>query len=183
MRLAAACNTQREHPAAAFQIDCAGAPNHAPELSEQMHDKVFDTPDAVEAAYVKAFQSGDLEAMMEVWADQEDIVCTHPIAGPQQQGRKAVLEGWLGVFAREIDIQVLLVRVRRIRLGDTAVHCGEEHLVRTSDRALRGINNYTNVFTRTAEGWRLVAHHASPGPSAGAPEEPSLPSDPGSHLH
>lgn len=152
-----------------------------------MSDKVFDTPDAVEAAYVEAFQSGDPEAMMEVWADREDIVCTHPVAGPQQQGKKAVLEGWLSVFAREIDIQVLLVRVRRIRLGDTAVHCGEEHLVRTSDRALRGINNYTNVFTRTAKGWRLVAHHASPGRAVGTAGEPSappsVPPDPGSHLH
>lgn len=148
-----------------------------------MSETVFDTPDAAEVAYLRAFQSADLEAMMEVWADDEDIVCTHPIPGPQQQGKRAVLEGWLTVFARELDVQVSLLNVRKIVLGDVAIHCGEEHVTRASDQTLRGINNFTNLFRRTANGWRLIAHHASPGPSASRRRDSPPPEVPGSHLH
>lgn len=148
-----------------------------------MSTTVFSTPDAAEAAYIEAFQSGDLEAMMGVWAEDEDIVCTHPVAGAQQQGRNAVFEGWLSVFARELDVRVSLLKVRRMALGELAVHCGEEHVYRASDGSLRGINNFTNVYKRCGKGWRMIVHHASPGP-ASRPSPGMPPSDrPRGPLH
>lgn len=151
-----------------------------------MNSPVFDSPEAVEEAYVRAFQAADLDAMMDLWADEEDIVCTHPIAGRQQQGRAAVLEGWIMVFARALDVELRLAGVRRMRVGELAIHCGEEHLLRLEDGSVRGINNFTNVYKRTAQGWKMILHHASPGPKQSQPaarpgETP--PELPGSHLH
>ena len=37
----------------------------------------------------------------------------------------------------------------------------------------------TNVYLKSAQGWRLVAHHASPG----AAEAPEAAAEPGSTLH
>ncbi len=146
----------------------------------------YDTPEAVEQAYVRAFQGADLDAMMALWADEEDIVCTHPIAARQQQGKAAVLEGWINVFARALDVELRLAGVRRMRVGDLAVHCGEEHLLRLDDGSVRGINNFTNIYKRTPAGWRMILHHASPGPKqpppAAAPPAPP-PGLSGGHLH
>jgi hypothetical protein len=39
----------------------------------------------------------------------------------------------------------------------------------------------TNVYLRTAAGWRMVAHHASPAPGTAETEE--APADPPKFLH
>ena len=40
--------------------------------------KGFPTAQDAEAAFYEAFETGDLEAMMNVWAEDEEIVCVHP---------------------------------------------------------------------------------------------------------
>ena len=53
-----------------------------------MKRALFSTPQEVETAFYEAFEKGDLEAMMSVWADDDDIVCVHPggqrLAGAEQ---------------------------------------------------------------------------------------------------
>ena len=39
------------------------------------------TPEDAETAFYAAFERGDLQAMMTVWAEDETIVCVHPL-GP-----------------------------------------------------------------------------------------------------
>ena len=47
-----------------------------------MKRSTFPTPQDAEAAFYEALERADLEAMMEVWAEDEEIVCVHP-AGPR----------------------------------------------------------------------------------------------------
>lgn len=122
------------------------------------------TPEEAELAYYEAFQAADLEAMMAVWSEANDIVCMHPLGGRQYHGNAQVLDAWLGVFAQELDIVITLVPVSRFRSGELAVHIGQEHIRRAEDTQVRGIVNVTNVFRQEGGGWKMVAHHASPGP-------------------
>src|SRR5690606_41598015 len=39
---------------------------------------IFSTADAVEEAFYDAMQRADLEAMMSLWADDEEVMCVHP---------------------------------------------------------------------------------------------------------
>lgn len=124
---------------------------------------MFDTPDAVEAAYYRAFETSDLDAMMALWAESEDVVCMHPVGGAQQRGYRNVIEGWMGVFSRELNVRIRLHNVVRIQSDDIAVHSGQEHVERL-DGGEGGVVNVTNVYRRTENGWKMVLHHASEGP-------------------
>ena len=63
-----------------------------------MKRTLFTTPQDAEAAFYEAFEKGDLEAMMAVWADDDDIVCVHP-GGRAWPGVEQVRESWRQIFA------------------------------------------------------------------------------------
>lgn len=134
----------------------------------------FQTPDEAEQAYYRALEESDLDAMMNVWAEDEDVVCVHPARGVQLQGPKAVLEGWINVFSREFDAHITLQNVRRMQSGDLAIHIGQEAIVRRSDPSAHGVINFTNVYRRTDHGWKMIAHHASSGPEVDRSREQSI---------
>lgn len=133
----------------------------------------FDTPDAAEAAYYAAFEAADLDAMLEVWAEADHVVCAHPVGGHLLRGHAAVIEGWVHVFARELDMKITLSDLTRTVSGDLAIHSGIENIVRRGDPGVSGRVVFTNVYQRTAQGWKMILHHASPGarePAVEAPE-------------
>lgn len=129
-----------------------------------MTETVFHTPDEAEAAYYAAFEAADLDAMMNVWAEDEAIVCVHPVGGHHLRGQGHVLEGWVHVFSRELDMKITLSDVVKTVTGDLAVHSGLENIVRAGDPSVSGVVVFTNVYRRYADGWKMVLHHASPGP-------------------
>ena len=63
-----------------------------------MKRTLYTTPQDAEAAFYEAFEKGDLDAMMGVWADDDDIVCVHP-GGPRLAGAEQVREAWRQIFA------------------------------------------------------------------------------------
>ena len=67
----------------------------------------YSTPDKAEAAFYEAFQRGDLHAMMDVWSDDEGIVCIHPGA-PRLQGQEQVREGWRQILENSTGLQFVL---------------------------------------------------------------------------
>ena len=54
-----------------------------------------------------ADERGDLEAMMEVWAEDEEIVCVHP-GGPRIAGFEQVRESWAKILASGQRLKVRL---------------------------------------------------------------------------
>ena len=56
------------------------------------HKPLYTTPQDAEAAFYDALERADLEAMMGVWAEDEEIVCVLP-GGPRLAGYSAVREG------------------------------------------------------------------------------------------
>ena len=124
----------------------------------------FETPEDAEDAFYRAFQNRDANAMMEVWAQDENIVCIHP-SGSRLEGRTVIARRWQNIFEHSPELEFTISDVLRTRTEDMAVHIMHEHI--RVDKAERHQPPViaTNVYRRTADGWRMVLHHGSPGPA------------------
>jgi ketosteroid isomerase-like protein len=120
------------------------------------------TPDELEAQFYDALRRGDIDALMGVWADDDEIVCVHP-GGPRVVGPAAIRAGFEAIFANG-PIPVHPEQVHRLdALSGTVHHLLEKIEVPTDEGPRTAWVMATNVYLQTAQGWRLVAHHASPG--------------------
>jgi uncharacterized protein (TIGR02246 family) len=120
------------------------------------------SPDDIELQFYEALQAGDIEALMAVWADDDDIVCVHP-GGPRVVGALAIRTAFEGIFSNG-TVNAHAEKVRRFNGPACAVHSVLEHIrVMTDEGVHSAWVIATNVYVQTARGWRLAAHHASPG--------------------
>ena len=120
------------------------------------------SPDDIEAQFYDALQQADLERLMAVWADDDEIVCVHP-GGPRVIGPAAIRASFEAIFANG-NVPVAPEQVHRLQTLSSAVHhLAERVAVVTPDGARTAWVLATNVYLKTEQGWRMVAHHASPG--------------------
>lgn len=126
--------------------------------------------DEIEAAFYEALQSADIEKLMACWADEDEIVCVHP-GGPRLVGLGAIRSAFEAMFSNG-SIRAWPEAVRKIDALASSVHSVRERIeVLTHEGPLQAFVMATNVYHKTAQGWRLVAHHASPGSQN---EEPDI---------
>ncbi len=130
-----------------------------------MNTVAFATARAAEAAFYAAFEKADLDAMMAVWADDDDIVCVHP-GGMRLAGIAQVRESWRQLFANGPSLRFELHQLRALGGATTAVHSVYEQIAVAGDSQLRHPVVAANLYMRTAHGWRLYLHHASPAPAS-----------------
>jgi hypothetical protein len=122
--------------------------------------------DDIEASFYEAMQTGDLEKLMGCWADEDDIVCVHP-GGPRLVGGVAIRAAFEALFANG-TINAKPEHVCKVESLTSAMHNVVERIgVLTHEGAQQALVLATNVYQRTPQGWRMVAHHASPGNAAG----------------
>ena len=120
------------------------------------------SPDEIEQQFYEALQRGDIERLMAVWSDDEDITCVHP-GGPRVVGAGAIRAVFDSMFANG-TINARPEKVRRLQTHSCAVHSVLEQVrVMTAEGPQSAWVVATNVYVKGAQGWRLVAHHASPG--------------------
>lgn len=120
------------------------------------------SPDEIEQQFYEALQRGDIERLMAVWSDDEDISCVHP-GGPRVVGAGAIRAAFDAMFANG-TIDARPEKVRRLQTHSCAVHSVLEQVrVMTEEGPQSAWVIATNVYVKGAQGWRLVAHHASPG--------------------
>jgi uncharacterized protein (TIGR02246 family) len=124
---------------------------------------VFPTPQDCEAAFYDAFESGDLEAMMSVWAEDEDVVCVHP-SGPRLVGVDQVRESWRQIFASGQQLRFHIKDSQILRGMLLSIHSVLEHIIVSGEPRPRGPVIATNIYVLTDRGWRMLAHHASLAP-------------------
>jgi ketosteroid isomerase-like protein len=125
----------------------------------------YPTPQDAEAAFYEALERADLDSMMQVWADDEEIVCVHP-GGPRISGYEKVRESWAQIFGSGQRLKVQVTDPVYVQGMMVSVHSLQENIaVEGEDRGAHPVVA-TNIYLRTAGGWRLVAHHASPAPEA-----------------
>src|SRR5215510_1430267 len=120
------------------------------------------SPDDVEAQFYEALRDADIHKLMALWSDDDDIVCVHP-GGPRAIGAQAIRQSFEAIFERG-GIPVQPQQVRRTHTLDAAVHNVVETVaIRGAEGTRHAYVVATNVYLKTGLGWRLVAHHASPG--------------------
>ena len=118
--------------------------------------------DDVEAAFYDALQNGDIDKLMTCWADEDEIVCIHP-GGPRIVGGIAIRATFEAMFSNG-SIRAWPERVRRTQGAASAVHNVLERVeVLGPEGPTMAWVIATNVYHKTTQGWKLVAHHASPG--------------------
>jgi uncharacterized protein (TIGR02246 family) len=128
-----------------------------------MSGKIFPTAQDAENAFYEALERGDLEGMMAVWAEDEEIVCVHP-AGERLSGQDEVRESWARIFAAGPRARVSVSQQVAISAMMLAVHSVHENFAVEGDPRPTAPILATNVYLRTAAGWRMIVHHASPVP-------------------
>jgi ketosteroid isomerase-like protein len=120
------------------------------------------SPDEVEAQFYEALQSGNIERLMAVWSDDDEIVCVHP-GGPRVIGAAAIRAAFEAIFAGG-GIPVQPEQVHRVQqIGSALHHLVERIEVATDSGPQSAWVLATNFYVKTTLGWRLAAHHASPG--------------------
>jgi uncharacterized protein (TIGR02246 family) len=144
-----------------------------------MSGRIFPTAQDAENAFYEALERGDLEAMMAVWAEDEDIICVHP-GGPRLCGQDQVRESWTRIFAGGPSPRLAISHQVAVAAMMIAVHSVHENFILPGEPQPRPPILATNVYLRTAAGWRMIVHHASPVP--GQPEAPP-PEAPPKFLH
>ena len=117
--------------------------------------------DDTETQFYEALQRGDIERLMAVWSDDDDIACVHP-SGARHLGSAAVRAGFEAIFSKG-PMLAQPERVRRVVSLSSAVHSVLERVqLAGADGTETVWMVSTNVYVKTAQGWRMVAHHASP---------------------
>ncbi len=136
------------------------------------------SPDDIELELYEAMRRGDIERLMAVWSDDDEICCVHP-GGGRLVGVGAIRASFEAMFGNgTIDAEPH--RVRRLEAHSSAVHSVLERIrVATPEGELFAWVVATNVYLKSAQGWRLVAHHASPGSA----DDPQDNAEPASTLH
>ena len=104
----------------------------------------------------------DIDKLMACWADEDDIVCVHP-GGPRVVGAVAIRATFEAMFNNG-SVQAFPERIHKVQSLASAVHHLVERVeVITPQGARQAYVIATNVYHKTPQGWRMVAHHASPG--------------------
>ena len=128
-----------------------------------MKKTLFATPQDAEAAFYEAFMKLDLEAMMSVWADDDEVYCIHP-QGPRVTGVAQVRESWRRIFTAGQTLRFQVRQQHVFQAMMVSVHSVYEQIAVGEETQPRHCILATNIYARTDRGWRMMAHHASPCP-------------------
>ncbi|TMQ13659.1 MAG: DUF4440 domain-containing protein [Candidatus Rokuibacteriota bacterium] len=124
---------------------------------------VSDDGEVVEAnaSFYRAFETLDIAEMDRVWAHGEHVQCVHP-GWPLLSGWDAVRTSWETIFTNTAEMRFTVSDVHAV-VGDEVawVTCTENILSEVAGRVSVTAILATNLFERSAGGWRLVHHHAS----------------------
>lgn len=124
--------------------------------------KLLENPADVEAAFYRAVERADLNALMALWADEEEIVCIHPET-PRLVGYAAIRASWEAIFARG-GVSIRSVQTHITQNLMTAVHSMVEEV--NDGGKVQQIMHIlaTHVYMKTPLGWRIVLRHVSTAP-------------------
>jgi len=120
------------------------------------------TPVEAQSTFYDAFTRGDLEAMMTVWAADEDIVCVHP-GGAPVIGARSVRQSWQQILGAEEKLNISASVLEQWIGDEIATFVVTEHLFLPSQN-VHVETLATNVFRKVNSIWKMVLHHGSPKP-------------------
>jgi len=112
-------------------------------------------------SFYRAFETLKIEAMEEVWAKDADIQCGHP-GWRILRGWGPVMESWKRIFENTPAVQFTLTDVKIEVSGELAWVTQYENLASSIEgQTFSAAILTTNMFQKTADGWRMILHHGS----------------------
>ncbi len=117
------------------------------------------------AAFYRAFDQRDLEALAALWAEHAPVGCIHPGWAPLH-GRESVVASWKRILEGQPP-RIACLGARAHVFGDCALVICSEHLE-------GGTLAATNVFAREGGAWKLVHHQAGAQPEPVDPAASSI---------
>ena len=124
----------------------------------------FTTPSEAEEAFYRAFETSDIDNMMAIWLDADYVECIHPMSH-RIMGPADIRESWQTIFKNPTTIKFEMTDKRIIEHSDLAIHLVNETLIVDEGKKQLHILT-TNIYEKTAQGWRIILHHASPAPTS-----------------
>jgi ketosteroid isomerase-like protein len=134
-----------------------------------MKKTVFANARDAERAFYHSFQNADLDAMMSVWAEDEDVYCVHP-AGARLGTIEQIRESWRQIFASGQTLRFELRQQQYLGGRLLSLHSVYEHITVVGQAAPPAVVIATNVYLNTESGWRMIVHHGSAVAGAQPPE-------------
>ncbi|SDE32181.1 YybH family protein [Limimaricola pyoseonensis] len=116
-------------------------------------------------AALSRMAQGSADSMSEAWEHTAGVTALHPVGG-REEGWDAVAGSFAAVagMCSEGRIEMLGREVRTE--GDLAYETGTESgRLTMAGRELRVDHRVTNIYHRSAEGWRMVHHHTDISPA------------------
>ena len=118
---------------------------------------------AANQSFYDAFNTLDIQRMEEVWETSGRALCVHPGWTPIV-GWETIRESWVRIFDNANLMQFSVRYLNVVVQGDFGcVTCVEGVTSVVQGRAANFSTFATNIFARTSGGWKMIAHHASPG--------------------
>ena len=125
---------------------------------------ILTTPDDAEEIFYDAIARADLDALMNLWAEDEEIICVHP-GGLRLVGHHAVKESWQEILSNG-GLHIRHSRCVALNSMMSATHSLIETItVQGPEGPAQAFCFATNIYHKGPAGWRLVMHHASAAPA------------------
>ena len=131
-----------------------------PEITEEIR--------AANQRFYDAFNTLDIERMDDVWENSDRALCVHPGWTPLV-GWQSIRESWERIFDNANLMQFSVRYLNVVVQGEFGcVTCVEGVTSVVQGRAANFSTFATNIFARQVSGngdvgWKMIAHHASPG--------------------
>jgi len=119
---------------------------------------------AANAAFYRAFEDADLDAMSDLWEHSDRVSCVHP-GWSALHGWGEVSASWATLFGGGQRLQFILTGEQVVVEGDIGWVSVEENLLAGDPAGGIGVSGTVsalNVFVRGATAWQMVAHHGAP---------------------
>ncbi|MBW4428889.1 MAG: nuclear transport factor 2 family protein [Nostoc desertorum CM1-VF14] len=117
---------------------------------------------AANAAFYRAFERKDIEAMSAVWSQGTGSFCIHP-GSNILRGWKEIRTSWEQIFKNTAYIEINTdIIATEINDNIAYVILRENVFQVVSGRRLEAQSTATNVFQFLGEKWYLLHHHGSP---------------------
>lgn len=128
---------------------------------------LFASPVECEQAFYDALEAADIDAITDLWLDDDDVVCIHP-NGPRLVGVNAVRASWASILSNGA-VNIRATARKAVETPTVAVHNVVEQVVMTQGRRQQVVHVIaTNAYVKTPAGWKMVLHHAAPAPEGEA---------------
>ncbi len=118
---------------------------------------------AANQLFYDAFNELSIERMDDIWEDSERVLCVHP-GWPPLVGWQPTRESWQRIFDNANMMQFNIRYLNVVVQGDFGYVTCREGITSVVQGKATSFSTYaTNIFVHGGTGWRMIAHHASPG--------------------